>query len=480
MTAFRNLPWLAALLASTAAGALTPDLASLGSVPSVQLPPPALEKAFERAPPKDQPYEYAVPLAAAVTLADGRWDEAAPGVRRWRARLSAPGALSLSLHFAALQLPPGARLWIYDAGGALVHGPYDDAAVSPAGLWTPIVRDDEIVVEIQAPAAAAGAVALGIAQAFHGFRDWKAADAPGKSGACNIDVACEQAGAWRDEARSVARIQIGGRLLCSGQLVSNVRQDDRPLFLTADHCAIGDDGGGPADSVVFYWNYQASGCGGARDGDLGQTQTGAVFLADDVRSDFTLLRLAATPPQAYHVRLAGWNVTGATTASGASIHHPSGDEKSVSLHSTAPVRARATIGPQRTVEAWEVEWSAGTTEQGSSGAGLWDANHQVIGVLSGGTASCDNPSGHDFYGRLEEAWTAGSAADSQLKAHLDPDGTCIAAVPGRDPGSEPAELDTALRNCGSSSAGGGEYDIGALGVPALLAFALLLLSRRQR
>jgi lysyl endopeptidase len=77
--------------------------------------------------------------------------------------------------------------------------------------------------------------------------------------------------------------------------------------------------------------------------------------------------------------------------------------------------------------------ASGTTEGGSSGGGLWNGAHRLIGVLSGGAASCANPSGSDYFARLERAWTANAALDGQLRYWLDPDQTCVAVVPGLDP-----------------------------------------------
>jgi len=40
---------------------------------------------------------------------------------------------------------------------------------------------------------------------------------------------------------------------------------------------------------------------------------------------------------------------------------------------------------------WNIlQWDVGTTEAGSSGAPLFDQDHQVIGILSGGDAHCGN------------------------------------------------------------------------------------------
>ena len=52
----------------------------------------------------------------------------------------------------------------------------------------------------------------------------------------------------------------------------------------------------------------------------------------------------------------------------------------------------------------QVSYAVGSTQGGSSGAPLIDYQSQrVVGVLSGGHASCDDPSQYDYYGRLAVA-----------------------------------------------------------------------------
>lgn len=422
------------------AGGLRPDLATLPAVPQVTLAPEPLAKALAQAPRKGRPFQFAVGVRTDLGLAHGAWDTLPSGEHRWRLRLQSAGARSLSLHFHPFVLPPGASLWIYDEAGTLVQGPYRAAHASAEGLWTAIIPQERLVIEARVPAAQAAQLRLGIANAYHGYRDWKDADGSAKAGACNVDVACPTDGVWADEIRSVARISIGGTLLCSGQLLNNARQDLDPLFLTANHCDIGEPGK-PASSVVFYWNYQASACGGARNGSMAHNQAGSTLVADDVPPDFTLLRLAQAPDPAFGVFYAGWNVEGNSSDCGVGIHHPSGDEKAISFYDQPLEAVDADIqdipGP---VKAWRVvRWASGTTEGGSSGSGLWSRNHEVIGVLSGGDASCSSRNGSDFYARLDEAWEPpGSSPGGQLRSHLDNPAAPLPAGQRRVPGWDPA------------------------------------------
>jgi hypothetical protein len=87
-----------------------------------------------------------------------------------------------------------------------------------------------------------------------------------------------------------------------------------------------------------------------------------------------------------------------------SIHHPSGDVKKFSsglvVSSTEGTTGRLT----------SVAWLTGTTESGSSGAGLFalrGGEYVVRGTLRGGSASCSSsgrvsdPSNRDYYSRLD-------------------------------------------------------------------------------
>lgn len=425
----------ASLAAPSAAAAPTlPDRASLAAIPVHELRADAVAAARARVGHSTRPLRFAVPVAVKLPLAQGLWDAPRSGVARWRLRVHSPGALSLSVRLAPVQLPDGAQLWVYDPRGAAINGPYGAAHVKPSGFWSPLVVGDQLVLELTVPAAAVAQTRLEVAEAFHGYEAFGKAGVPGSSGSCNVDASC-QAQDWGAEARSVAHITIGNALLCSGQLVNNVQQDQEALFLTAWHCGI-NHGSGTAESVNFYFNYDAP-CNGTAMAPKDPVM-GATLLADDEVSDFALLLMGGAPPT--NAYFAGWNATGSGAASGASLHHPSGDSKMISLFDAPVSQSAVDIGGDCQVDAWEVRWASGTTEQGSSGGGLWSSGKQIIGVLSGGTASCSNPGGADYYGRLDRAWTARSSPNGQLKAHLDPENTCIAAVPGLDPQATPNAL----------------------------------------
>lgn len=465
-------------LQAQAQATLQPDLSSLNAVPRHAVAPVTVAKALAQTSSKSQPLRFAVLADLPLALDGGLWDRAADDRARWRSRVASNGAVALALEFSRFALPGDAELWIYDAQGQLVQGPYTQRDQTPEGkLWTALVPGDEAVIELRVPEAQRPAVELELGKLSHAFLDIGKAnvDAPAKSGSCNVDAICSDGDNWRAEIRAVARITVGGSYLCTGQLVNNARQDRSPLFLTANHCEIGQDY--PASSVVAYWNYQTSSCGRAMpNGSLSQTTGGATLLAGDVGTDFTLVRFNSTPASAYNVYYAGWDAGTSTPQSGVAIHHPNGDEKRISTY-TSPASAQTVciedgaVSCAREVKTWQVTWARGTTEQGSSGGGLWNQNHRLVGVLSGGEASCSNTGGSDYFARLAAAYRANSASSGQLKAWLDPDNSGITSLGGLDSRqvTEPDDEDD------GGNSGGGSLDAGLLAGLA----ALGLLRRRR-
>ena len=483
-----NLGWLAPASAQIP----SPDFSTLPLVPLklVQVP---LAKSIELASGKSRPFQFAVTAPLAATLADGLWDQVDAGISRWRLRVSSPGADSLNFEFSRFHLPAGAALWIYDAQGELIQGPYTSENETPEGkLWTAVVLGEQAVLEVRVPDDSRDQLDLELAGINHGFRGFAKASAsdPG-SGSCNVDVVCPTGDAWRSEIRSVARIQIGGQFLCSGQMVNNTSQNNDPLFITANHCEVGQTSNTPASSLVFYWNYFNSTCRSASgsvnrtgNGSLSSNQSGSTLLAGDVSSDFTLVRLSDAPPSSFNVYFAGWNASNNTPHSGVAIHHPHGYEKSISVFNsnasavhTGDISEPSDPVQPRNVDGWDVHWAQGTTEQGSSGGGLWDQDHRIVGWLSAGNAGCGAPAddgsinGDDVFGRMDVAWDGKSADNQQLKHWLDPGATGALSVCGKNQSG--GNCDNANPAVDSSRGGG------SLSGAMLLPFALLAALRRR-
>lgn len=389
-----------------------------------------LAEDLERSKVADRPIplRFAVPEQVALDLrTSGTWT-ALPDGRLWRLVIVSPGAVSNNLGITRLALPEGAKLWIYDPSGEEGHGPYTARDRNrEGGLWTPIVPGEEIVVELFLPAGEARAL-LTIGQVNKGYRGL-GEEGIDKSGSCNNDVVCPEGDPWRDEIASVARYTINGTSLCSGQLVNNTAIDFTPYFLSANHCGVS---AANDHTLVFYWNFESPTCGAHGGGSLAETQSGSTFRAAYAPSDFLLVELDAAPVAA-NAFFSGWDATGAAPASTVGIHHPSGDEKSISFNTnavTSTAYGSSTANPA--ADHWRVDdWEDGTTEGGSSGSCLWDAaTHRCIGQLHGGFASCSAPAEADWYGKLSVSWNGGGTAATRLRDWLDPGNTGAMSLNG--------------------------------------------------
>jgi lysyl endopeptidase len=333
----------------------------------------------------------------------------------WTHQVTAPNAVSLNFGFSRFNLPEGAELNIYSADRTQYIRTFtsQDNNVNRE-LWTPVIMSDDVIIEVTAPMNVVSKVDLELGQIGQGFRTFGQSTL--KAGSCNIDVSCSESKGWENEVNSVGVISTGGSTFCTGFMVNNTSNDRTPYFMTAAHCRINQ---GTAPSLVVYWNYQTSKCGGTRDGKMTDFQSGSVHLASGVKSDFTLVKLNSQPKSEWNVKYAGWDATATGHETPAvAIHHPNVDEKSISFENENAVLASygGQTSPGDSTHVRIIDWDKGTTEPGSSGSPLFNTQHRVVGQLHGGGAACGNDLS-DYYGRLHTSWNL--EGSKGLKEHLD-------------------------------------------------------------
>lgn len=366
-----------------------------------------------------EPFRYAVPHEVSLSPENsGTWESLDNGGRMWRLRLDCQDARSVSLGFEKFQIPAGATLRIYDAKGTGAALVFDNQDVKDHGqLWTPVLLTDDVVVEFVLPGWVTPDWTVNLTTVGWGYRYF--GELPGdKAGDCNIDVVCPEGDDWRDEIASVGVYTVSGTWKCTGVMINNTAQDERPLFLTANHCAVDDEA---ASEVVIYWNYQSVNCGDLSGGSLDQFSLGTIWLASYPGSDFTLLELEDDPDPDFEVNFAGWDRSNQVPPSAVTIHHPSTDEKSISFEDD-PLTITTYLNqavPGNSTHFRVEDWDLGTTEPGSSGAPLFNPEKLIVGQLHGGYAACGNDLA-DWYGRMYTSWTGGGTDTSRLSNWLDP------------------------------------------------------------
>lgn len=412
---------------------------------------PAVDVAAEKAKAisaKDVPLKYAVNTVvddiyhSKGKSQSGQWRKMFDGTWEYNLRLTAKNATSLNVGLEDFFLPPSAELWVSTDDQTILRGPYDGSYNQKHGFfWVGDVPADHMNIRITVSDQEKQYLSFKLKNVSNGFyKYWEEPSYLNKSGSCNVDVACPEGDEWENQINSVGRYSFStssGSFVCTGQLINNTAQDGAPLFSTADHCGYSDNSGqislsarqNLAASMAIIWNYQSLTCrapGSTQSGvqistsGFNQRQSGATYLASNPASDFALVRLNSTPSDSFGLEYTGWDRRDIAPASVVSIHHPQGHAKRISFENDpTSITQYATSIRGAGTHIRVADWDLGTTEGGSSGSGLWNADQLFVGQLHGGAAACGNDE-PDWYGRLFVSWDNGNDAQSRLRDWLDP------------------------------------------------------------
>lgn len=378
------------------------------------------------------------------------WRSTDNGVLRATIRLSSAGAKALRIGLEVRALPDDAVLRVFADGGATAQqtsGAHinervranvtaDGDSADARTYWLPATLGEATVLEVDLPAGSdPSSLGLAIPRLIHQVEnavEAKVGDLQAKSACPNLtpDATCTLPPA----ANAVTRIDFVDGVtpkLCSGTLVANRGAAQEGYVLTADHCINTQTA---ASSVTTYWFYRSNTCNSA---DINPNWTslpggaslrfhrsaissyavrnGALVITVD-GTDTSLIDLIGTPPTG--AMFAGWafqrHSIGATT-NYTSLHHPLGNwlrrsDGKLSNYAYDSISAfDVSSDPQ--FPLYEVDWTSGITEAGSSGSGLFQdvdtSNPKIIGQLYGGFSACDAPTGNDYYGRFDLGYEDG-------------------------------------------------------------------------
>ncbi|MCW5921855.1 MAG: trypsin-like peptidase domain-containing protein [Saprospiraceae bacterium] len=347
----------------------------------------------------------------------------------WKKSFTAPDAKSLNFEFTDLELPEGAKIYVYNSIETMYSGPIERKHVHEGKYSTDVIRGNEVIVEAVVPKEAYPSFAVNISNVIYGFQDIggfqdnTAEDrAYNDSGTCNVDVNCPSGAGWGNQRDAVAMLLQNNVGFCSGALINNSCQDFDAFLLTAFHCLQGASG---FLNWTFRFNYNSPNpttpaCRGAEP-TTWLTYSGANLRASWATSDFALLELTGSIIGQSTTALAGWNRETTASTNGTSIHHPHGDVKKISTYNTPATRVDNTPLVPGALH-WRVTWNEGVTEPGSSGSPLFDQNSRIVGQLSGGPSICGGATLQDLYGRFDNSWTGGGTSTTRLSDWLGANG----------------------------------------------------------
>ncbi|MBC8022855.1 MAG: trypsin-like peptidase domain-containing protein [Burkholderiales bacterium] len=347
-----------------------------------------------------------------------------------QASLTSPGAGAMRMAIDLANVPADVEMVFFgsDAPDRLV-GPVrvGDIKDRTAGWWSPLTDGETQTVEFFTRKRA-GVVPIRLTRASHVFTTAASGFAKrvqeiGDSGACNVDIKCSSlqgSQAFLNARNAVAQMVFndGGVYMCTGTLLNDTAAATQiPWFFGANHCFDNDAESAPlktpsqmqsvANTLNTLWFFEAQACNLRSTPAYVQLTNGAQFLYNNPQADVLFVRLNdAAPAGAF---FAAWSANAVGSgASVISVHHPLGDLKKVS-EGTVLGTSHPPVSGGSSQPFSEVRWSSGTTEGGSSGAGLFtfDGSQYLLrGGLWGGTALCSNLQGTDNFSRFDIVYSS--------------------------------------------------------------------------
>lgn len=322
----------------------------------------------------------------------------------------------------------------------------DGESADARTYWMPSVQGGAVVLEVELPTgsgvADADLTVPAIVHMTETAAQAQAAQIQAKSAcpAFTPDATCTLS----PVANAVAALEfvkngIGG-YTCTGTLLANRGPDAGPgqgpvqqgYLLTANHCIANQT---EASSLATIWFWRSATCNGnvVNPGTVplfggatlrytktevsSYTRRNNQDVVTDAGTDTTLLDLPYTPPAG--AMYAGWTAHQQQINNGidyVSLHQPDGNWL---RRSTGRIGHNGIYtydgffyrGSDPAFPFYQVSWSDGITEMGSSGAGLFlgadTSNPQLVGQLWGGLSSCSSRYEPDYYGRFDLAYQEG-------------------------------------------------------------------------
>ncbi len=336
----------------------------------------------------------------------------------WQFKIESENALSLGIFFKKYHLPENAKVFIYNASKTQLRGAFTQNSNNLKNIL-PVAEfpGTNMIIEYFEPTSAAFSGELVLGSVSQAYLDLQ------KLAESRIGINCQEGADWQIVKHSVCLMtfhNFQNSYFCTGSLINNVKNDETPYFLTANHCINSDLA---ANTLVTYFNFENSTCE-SEDAAFSQTLAGATLKSGSQDSDFSLLLLNEYPPDEYNPFYAGWDVSGENPRSSACIHHPDGAPKSIATANNTsfsyPEKIQwfseelVLVSTTLPGTHWYSLFNSGMPEVGSSGAPLFDQNRRIVGQLHGGANSVL------LFGKLSVSWNFNPENTKQLAYWLDP------------------------------------------------------------
>lgn len=405
---------------STPASIRTVDL---GAMPSEEL---AKRERYNRpssTTPVAKAYQIGIArMIGATSQAKGfqqvlSWSQLPNGNTTGTARFASSEAFGIRLGLHITSLPDSALVRVLstsaetalEISGAFINQTIasnvaaDGDSAKARTYWLPMTTGSSADLEIELPAnVTSDSVSVAVPSLVHMLESAPMAEQKmaSQKTACpglNPDPVCNATLPPAANAVSTYDFVDGGSYVCTGTLLADKAASNAPYFLTANHCIPNQT---VASTMVNYWFYRSSSCNSSTiNPNWAYTQGGATMLwtrseetitpANPVGTDTSFLRLNAAPPAG--AMFAGWSSARQAISNAVpltALHHPGGDFLRQSTGTISNMGVYLSNGSlistaDPTQPMYQTSWSAGITEGGSSGSGLFlngtTANPQIVG-----------------------------------------------------------------------------------------------------
>ena len=415
-----------------------------GTFPVETLTAPDLKKIEEEDKAYGNSPRFAAPILMNLNPQNaGKWIELENGDRIWLLKVKVPGSKGMAFLYDQFHLPQGARLSMFSEGFRETIGAYSAQNNRPGGkFFTGFLYAETALLEYYEPKSQRGQGRINISRVDFVYKDISQTASSfqqigyGTSLECHKNINCPEGVSWQKEKRGICRIVMvfdEGTGFCTGNLLNNTQKDGTPYFITGFHCQ---DGFTPQyDLWRFDFQYEVPNCQNTVSEPNFNSLLGCTIIAGRRENDFLLLETHNLVPDNFNAYFLGWNRQTSPPTSSINIHHPVGDVKKIAtldntgiIHSQSLDWNNGVITPAN--HHFEIDYSDGTFELGSSGSGLLDNEGLFRGQLHGGFADCSSTTA--FFGRLTLAWEGGGTSATRLRDWLDPLSIGVDSIHGRE------------------------------------------------
>lgn len=454
-----------------------------------------------------KPNQIATAKSVAVSLNEGAWSVSGDKAV-WSYSFNTPNATSMGFS-ATADLPAGS---VVKAGNDFLTRTYTTDLINGGVLNGVPVKGNTLTITVEVPAGQQGSASFAVNEIYAGNTvssvqpkaDFSVKALDSSAPTSPLNYACVVDSTTLNAERSTVDIIINegqDTIQCTGSLVNDVPSSKKHNILTAAHC--GTSNSWNASQVTVLWGRQNQCALGLEDASsidgpmsTGYTTTAVVTQVkvpnnvDVWDGDMWLLQSPTAPPVGSNPYWAGVNAVLYVSSTNPqlaeygtnepalgltnvyNVSHPLGVSKAYAFSPNPVVDGEECVGlscTQDDIATYDVNFTTGLLEEGSSGSALYDQNNLLIGSLTGcGTANENGVTTPECdFANIAENWLGNQSTTGKnssgyyttVKEVLDPSNTGTLTYSGLEDTSRTDNLTVFLNSDVVTASAGGTVNL---------------------